>query len=40
MHGVIKDIERLKALYDLFAVTLDELVRIGAAHEGPASVEL
>ncbi len=40
VHGVIKDIERLKALYDLFALTLDELVRIGAAHEGPASVEL
>jgi hypothetical protein len=31
--GVIKDIDRLKALYDLFTVTLDELCRIGAAYE-------
>lgn len=29
--GVIKDIERLKLLYDLFAETLDELCRIGRA---------
>ncbi len=40
VHGVVKDIERLKMLYELFATTLDELVRIGAAHEGPAGVEL
>jgi hypothetical protein len=30
--GVIKDIERLKALFELFAMTLDELCRIGAAY--------
>lgn len=30
--GVIKDIERLKAAFDLFAMTLDELCRIGAAY--------
>jgi len=29
--GIIKDIDRLKQLYDLFAETLDELCRIGAA---------
>jgi len=34
--GIIKDIERLKALYDLFAETLDQLCRIGSAsHDGP-----
>lgn len=32
--GVIKDVERLKQLYELFAATLDELCRIGAAYEG------
>jgi hypothetical protein len=31
--GVIKDIERLKRLYELFAETLDELCRMGAAYE-------
>jgi hypothetical protein len=31
--GVIKDVERLKLLYDLFAETLDELCRIGAAYD-------
>ena len=30
--GVIKDIDRLKALFELFAATLDELCRIGAAY--------
>lgn len=29
--GVIKDVERLKSLYDLFAETLDELHRLGSA---------
>jgi hypothetical protein len=32
--GVIKDIERLKLLFDLFSMTLDELCRIGSAYEG------
>jgi hypothetical protein len=29
--GVIKDIERLKLLYELFAETLDELCRMGSS---------
>lgn len=31
--GVIKDVERLKHLYELFAETLEELCRIGSAYE-------
>jgi hypothetical protein len=31
--GVIKDVERLKLLFDLFAETLDQLCRMGAAYE-------
>jgi hypothetical protein len=31
--GVIKDLERLTLLYDLFAETLDQLCRIGSAYE-------
>ncbi len=31
--GVIKDVERLTLLYDLFAETLDQLCRIGSAYE-------
>ncbi len=31
VHGVIKDIERLKLLFELFAETLDQLCRIGSA---------
>lgn len=31
--GVIKDVERLKSLYDLFAETLNHLCHIGAAYE-------
>lgn len=38
--GVIKDIERLKLLYDLFAETLDELCRMGSAYERSAGVDL
>jgi hypothetical protein len=38
--GVIKDVERLKALFDLFAVVLDQLCRIGSAHKEEAGVEL
>ena len=33
--GVIKDVDRLKLLYDLFAETLDQLCRIGSAYEQP-----
>jgi hypothetical protein len=38
--GVIKDKDRLKKLYELFAETLDELCRIGSAYEGAPNVEL
>lgn len=38
--GVIKDIERLKLLYELFAETLDELCRMGSAYEQPPPVKL
>jgi hypothetical protein len=38
--GVIKDVERLKALFDLFAVVLDQLCRIGSAYKQEAGVEL
>jgi len=31
--GVIKDVERLKQLFELFAETLDHLCRIGSAYE-------
>jgi len=40
VQGVIKDVDRLKALYDLFAETLDELCRIGSAYETSADVKL
>jgi hypothetical protein len=36
--GTIKDLDRLKLLYDLFAETLDELCRIGAAEKAPPNV--
>lgn len=38
--GVIKDLPRLVALYELFAVTLDELCRIGSAYEHAPDVTL
>jgi hypothetical protein len=38
--GVIKDIDRLKALYDLFAQTLHELCRMGSAYEREPGVEI
>jgi hypothetical protein len=38
--GVIKDINRLKLLYDLFAETLEELCRMGSAYEGDPKVTL
>ena len=31
--GVVKDIERLKLLYELFSETLDQLCRMGAAYK-------
>jgi hypothetical protein len=38
--GVIKDVERLKALFDLFAMVLDQLCRIGSAYKQDPGVEL
>jgi hypothetical protein len=38
VNGVIKDLDRLKAVYDLFGVTLDELCRIGGAYESAPDV--
>jgi hypothetical protein len=38
--GVIKDVERLKSLFDLFAAVLDQLCRIGSAYKEEAGVEL
>jgi hypothetical protein len=38
--GVIKDIERLKALYELFAETLEQLCEIGSAYERAPSTKL
>jgi hypothetical protein len=38
--GVIKDVERLKLLFELFAETLDELCRIGSAYEGDPKVRV
>jgi hypothetical protein len=38
--GVIKDVERLKALFDLFAAVLDQLCRIGSAYKQQPGVTL
>jgi len=38
--GIIKDVERLKLLYDLFAETLDELCRIGSAYRADPGTRL
>ena len=38
--GIIKDIDRLKLLYELFAETLGELCRIGAASDTPPNVNV
>lgn len=38
--GVIKDVERLKLLYTLFAETLDQLCRIGSASDEAPNVSL
>jgi hypothetical protein len=38
--GVIKDLERLKLLYELFAETLDQLCRMGSAYEQTPPVKL
>lgn len=38
--GVIKDIERLKSLYDLFSEILNQLCHIGAAYEDDPKISL
>jgi hypothetical protein len=38
--GVIKDVERLKHLYELFGETLDELCRIGSAYQSDPGLRL
>ncbi len=38
--GVIKDIERLKLLFELFSEALDQLCRMGAAYTQPPDVAL
>lgn len=38
VSGEIKDLERLSLLYELFAETLDQLTRIGAAYAAPPQV--
>ena len=39
-HGFIKDVKQLKALFELFTVTLEQLCRIRAATKGDAGVSL
>ena len=38
--GVIKDVERLKSLFDLFAAVLDRLCKIGSAYKREPGVTL
>lgn len=38
--GLIKDVERLKHLYELFGETLDELCRMGSAYQSDPGVRL
>ncbi len=38
--GVIKDVERLKSLFDLFAVLLEQLCKIGSAYKQEPGVVL
>jgi len=38
--GVIKDKERLKNLFDLFSLVLDELCRLGSAYENEPGVQV
>jgi hypothetical protein len=40
VHGVIKEVDRLKALIDLFAAVLDRLCRIGSGYEREPGVTL
>jgi len=38
--GIVKDLDRLKGLFDLFAETLDELCRVGSAYESAPDLTL
>ena len=38
--GMVKDVERLKLLFELFAETLDHLARIGSAYEEAPALKL
>lgn len=38
--GIIKDVEQLKALFDLFGEVLNQLCKIGSAYEGDPNVAL
>jgi len=40
VNGEIKDVERLKALFDLFAAVLDQLCRIGSAYKQEPGITL
>ena len=40
VRGIIKDVDRLKQLFELFAETLDELCRIGSAYETAPDLRL
>jgi hypothetical protein len=40
VHGVIKDVDRLKQLYELFAATLHHLCHIGSAYERDPQLRL
>jgi hypothetical protein len=40
VRGVVKDLERLREMYDLFAESLDQLCRIGAAYDTAPGVQL
>ncbi len=40
VRGVIKDVQRLKALYELFAETLQQLCRMGSAYQQDPQVNL
>ena len=39
-YGVVKEIPRLEALFNLFASVLDEMCRMGSAYDGPAGATL
>ena len=40
VQGIIKDVKRLKLLFELFAETLDQLCRIGSAYEKAPNLKL